>query len=64
MNPAIMPDGFLYEEYMRVCLSMIDVCDAVYMLPCWKDSPGAMFEKQYAEFNGKKILYNEEVTGG
>lgn len=30
MNPSILPEGFEWEEYMGICYSMIDVCEAVY----------------------------------
>ena len=59
MNPAILPPGFDYEDYMRICFAMIDVCDAVYMLDNWRDSPGAMREHEYASRAGKDIVYEE-----
>ena len=57
LNPAILPPGFEYEEYIHVCLAMIDVCDAVYLLPNWEKSVGSMMEMRYAEKCGKAILY-------
>lgn len=59
MNPAILPPGFDYEDYMRICFAMIDVCDAVYFLADWRDSPGAMREHEYASRAGKDIVYEE-----
>lgn len=58
MDPSLLPGGFEYEDYMHVCFSMIDTCDAVLLLDCWTSSPGARREKEYAEKQGKKILYN------
>lgn len=58
MNPARMTDGFSYEDYMKVCFSMIDVCDMIYLMDNWIDSPGATREKVYAETN-KKLVYCE-----
>ena len=55
MNPTCMPLGFGYEDYMRICFVMIDVCDAVYMLNNWEDSPGAIREYEYAK--GKEIMF-------
>ena len=55
MNPAVLPLGFDYEDYMRICFAMIDVCDAVYMLDNWRDSPGAIREYEYAK--GKEIIF-------
>ena len=57
MNPAVLPAGFDYEDYTKICFAMIDVCDAVYMLDNWQDSPGAMREHEYARHTGKAIMY-------
>jgi len=59
MNPAVLPDGFDHHEYMQICFSMIDVCDAVYFLSNWGDSTGAKMEYEYA-FRGNKELMFEE----
>ena len=40
-NPATMiPDTADPATAMRICLSAIDVSDAVFFLPNWRDSPG------------------------
>ena len=57
MNPAVLPAGFDYEDYMKICFAMIDVCDAVYMLDNWEDSPGAIREHLYAWRTGKEIMF-------
>lgn len=56
MNPAILPEGFEWHEYMRICFAMIDACDIVYFLPNWKESKGAIREKEYAENNKKHLI--------
>lgn len=56
MNPAMLPKGFEYEEYMRVCFAMIDVCEAVCLLPNWTDSPGAKKSLSMQVLLDKKIL--------
>lgn len=61
MNPAILPGGFAYEEYMKICFAMIDACDIVLMLWNWKDSPGAVREREYAISKGKLIAYQVET---
>jgi len=60
MNPAILPEGFEYEDYMTICFAMIDVCDAMYMLKDWEESPGAERELIHAEINWKKAYYEGE----
>lgn len=56
MNPAVMNEGFSWDEYMHICYAMIDVCEAIYLIPGWEDSPGARREHVYAESKGKTIL--------
>lgn len=59
MNPATLPDGFTWEEYMTITLSMLDVCDLAYFLNDWNDSKGAMLEYGYAVAKGKEIMFAE-----
>ena len=60
MNPAALPDGFDYEDYMRVCTAMIDVCEAVCFMPDWKDSYGAKYEYGHAIAAGKRVVFLNE----
>ena len=57
MNPAILPEGFEHEEYMKICKAMIDCCDSICLLPDWQDSNGACMEKLYAYEQKKGIGY-------
>ena len=59
MNPAILPDGFDHHEYMKICFSMIDVCQAVYFQPTWVDSIGARMEYRYAREQNKVLIFGE-----
>ena len=47
---------------MRICFSMIDSADGIYLLPGWEDSPGAQIEKAYAEYIGKFVEYGDVDT--
>lgn len=38
-----------WNEAMKICIAELMKCDAVMLLPCTKDSPGAMIEKELAE---------------
>ena len=63
MNPAILPDGFEYDEYMRICLVMLDVCDAIYLLTDWRQSEGARKEYNHAMWVGKDAIFEEKEEG-
>lgn len=47
LNPAMLPAGMGYEDYMHICFSMIDVADKVIFLEGWETSPGARRELAY-----------------
>lgn len=57
MNPAVLPPGFEHHEYMEVCYAMINVCDAVALLPNWLESKGARMEHTYAMMKSKEIYF-------
>ena len=57
LNPKLLPDGLGdCDDYMKLCLPMIDMADAVIMLDGWKDSCGACREWGYAFAKDKAIL--------
>lgn len=49
--------GLDYEQHMRVDLTLLDMCDAIYMLDNYKDSMGAQRELAYAIEQNKKIIW-------
>ena len=49
--------GYPDEVYHRVDQAMLNMCDEVYMLEGWQDSPGARREHSVAECLGKQISY-------
>jgi hypothetical protein len=57
MSPAVLPYGFELDEYLHICLAMIDVCSAVAFLPDWVSSPGAKLEHEYAKEKNKGLIY-------
>lgn len=61
LNPAELPVGLEQEEYMKICLAMVDVSDAVLMLKGWEHSAGAIEEYAMADFDGKQILLESEM---
>lgn len=57
MNPAVLSPGFEHHEYMKICYSMIDICDVVAFLPNWEDSKGAKMEMDFSSSKNKKIIF-------
>ena len=55
-NPTVFPSGLSYREYIKLGLAMLMECDAICMLANSKNSPGAQFEKHYAELVGIPIV--------
>lgn len=45
-----------HSDYMRVSLTLMDLCDAIYFIDGWKESKGCNMEKKYAENIGLKVL--------
>jgi len=46
---------------MNKCLEALEFCDAIYMLPCYIDSKGAMIEHKKAAKLGLHIYYELET---
>ena len=59
MNPARMSEGFEWKDYLHICLTMIDVCDAVFLLNGWFDSAGARAEAFYADLYVKDKYFED-----
>lgn len=62
MNPAVTYamqkfNAFSYEDWMHIDFAMLDACDAIALLPNWKDSMGAKREIAYAYKHGKEVCY-------
>jgi hypothetical protein len=63
VNPAKvlaqMPDTLSHNEYMKLSICMLSMCDTICMLKGWEDSKGAQKEYQYAKANNYKIIYEK-----
>lgn len=66
INPAKvnaqLPEDTSYEEYMKMSLCMLDMCEAIYMLNGWSKSCGANREFGYA-LAKDKIIWKEINEG-
>ena len=58
INPTVLDsiDGLTYEEYMKIDLDLLSMCQAIYMLKGWEKSRGANREYGYALAKGMVIL--------
>lgn len=63
INPAAvnsaMPNDTTYEEYMTMGITMLDMCDSIYMLNGWEKSCGANREYGYALAKDKIIIFEQ-----
>ena len=59
INPAkvcaSLPKTLTHEEYMKICLTMLSLCDEVYLIPPWTDSKGVRQELEFAIDNNKHV---------
>lgn len=60
-NPAVLPDGFEYSDYMALDLLILSRCDAIFLLRDWKNSPGARLEYEEAKRLGLQVLTEEDL---
>ena len=56
LNPTWITAKLTDNEYLCICFAMIDVCDAIYLLPDWTRSNGAWLEWHYAMSKNKKVM--------
>lgn len=59
MNPAILPEGFEWNQYMDITVPMLEACDTIYMLEDWQESKGAQIEHDIAKDRGMLIMYEK-----
>lgn len=63
INPAAvndnLPEDTTYEEYMKMCYVMMNMCDAVYFLKGWEKSIGSNREYGYAIAKSMAIIMEE-----
>ncbi len=64
INPTMikLPSTCKHEDYMRIDYMLLDLADAVCMLPGWDMSKGACLERGYATAKDLIILDLEELV--
>ena len=61
LNPAELPEGWAYQEYMAHCMLMVQRAEMIVALAGWQQSPGATAEIYYARACGVRIDFS--LTG-
>lgn len=56
-------DGFNKIERMKICYSMISLCDGVYFARDWEKTEVGKAEYQYAKSLGKQIHFESKQWG-
>ncbi|WP_373829781.1 DUF4406 domain-containing protein [Bacteroides heparinolyticus] len=57
---AQMPEDTTYEQYMQMSIAMMNIADAIYLLPGWNNSRGASFERHYSDIIGLEYIERME----
>lgn len=66
INPArvndMLPTDLTYDEYMKLDYTMLDLCDAIYLIPGWNNSQGSKLElKRALEYNYRIMTIDDLV---
>ena len=63
INPAAVMDelpGMEHDQYMTIAMTLLKMCDTIYLIPGWEDSKGAKLELMYAIEHDYKIMVGGE----
>ena len=63
-NPARNPEQENWQGYMKLAIAMLMTCEAIYLLPGWERSPGALIEHDLARRCGLEVVYPHEWCPG
>lgn len=63
INPAkinaMLPKDTTWEEYMKMSICMLEMCDYIYMLKNWENSKGACMEMRKALESNITLLFQK-----
>lgn len=55
LNPATLPQGMPNDNYMPICLQMLNAADVLILLNDWDKSVGTNIECKFAQYQDKPI---------
>lgn len=55
INPAVETEGLNPADYLLISIARLNAADAIFLIPGWSNSKGAIIEALYAEYAGKEI---------
>ena len=65
VNPAKinsnLPEGTTYDEYMKLSMCLLEMCDVIYMLDGWEESNGANAELKHAITHKKTVCFEKMI---
>lgn len=61
INPTMvkLPESCTHEDYMKICIPLLELADTIYMLRGWEKSKGACIEYGFALGKDKTIIFEE-----
>ena len=66
INPSkvndILPIDMSYDEYMEIDYKLLDMCEAIYMIPGWNKSNGSKLELERALSQKMRIMTVEDLV--
>ena len=46
-----------YEDALKMCIAVLERCDAIYLCQGWNDSRGCRKEREAAKSKGLEVIY-------
>lgn len=67
VNPVkvgcVLPETLTYDDYMKIDMALLEMCDGIYMLNGWEESCGANREYGFAMASDMTIMFESGAEG-
>ena len=68
INPLLLSEPYLakgidlgYDGWLHLDLSLLDLCDSIYLLRGHERSDGSLVEQHHAKLQGKQFFYQSDA---